>query len=181
MKDGDTLSSKRFYLDSSVITKRYCPEEGYGFANALYESGCKLYTAEHAISEVSSAICRKMRKGQLDPGDVDGILDAFFHESIQRFGFIETDSWLYIYSMKLLKKHTLRAGDAVHLSAAMRVYALHPTEFYFVSDDDRQCLAAADDALDAYPVKPYNIHHKRRRSLGAQVSHPPAYFSFVHG
>lgn len=158
MKDGDTLTSKRFYLDSSVITKRYYPEEGSGFANALYESNCKLYTAQHAISEVSSAICRKMRKGQLDLSDVDGILDAFFYDSIQRFGFIETDSWLYIYSMKLLKKHTLRAGDAVHLSAAMRVYTLHPTDFYFVSDDDRQCLAAADEGMNVL----------RPRDAGAQ-------------
>ncbi len=47
-----------------------------------------------------------------------------------------------------MKKYPLRAGDAIHLAAAVSIYHIYGKDLYFVSDDIRQCEAASSEGMD---------------------------------
>ncbi len=79
--------------------------------------------------------------------DATTIVDAFLRESASIMDFIETRSDLYLNTLDMLKNHFLRAGDAVHLSAALEVRTFYGNGLRFVCDDSRLCGAAAAEGL----------------------------------
>jgi len=135
-----------FYLDSSAITKRYCFEAGTEFIDFLFAFGLKnpghLFTAAHAIVEVCSAIYMKSRMKIIDPEEAYSPVEVYIEESVFALELIGTDIDLYNHALNYLRNHTLRAGDAIHISAAQKLYTQYETEMYFVSADNRQSDAA---------------------------------------
>ena len=145
------MADLKFYLDTSAIVKRYWHEDGTGFVNELYglerKRGSRLYTVKHAIAEIGSTAYRLHREGKLSYENASSIVVLFLRESLEALCFVETDDDLYTRAIVTLSKYPLRAGDAIHLAAALYLHSIYGQDLHFVSDDARQCEAAATEGL----------------------------------
>ncbi len=145
------MGNPKFYLDASAIVKRYWKEEGTQFINNLYEyeisKGSRMFTAKHSLAELSSTAYRLHREGRLSHQESALIIFEFLRECQSAIRFIETDDSLYIHSIISLSEYPLRAGDAMHLAAALDLHDRYGQDFYFVSDDSRQCDAALAEGI----------------------------------
>lgn len=113
----------KFYLDTSVLVKRYWSESGSDFLNELYgfelRRNSKLFTAKHTLSEFASAAMRIKREGQFSEEEANSYVNSFLLESGYMISFIDLNDDMYYNSIDLLKQYTLKAADSLHLSAAI--------------------------------------------------------------
>ena len=70
------------YLDTSVLAKRYLPEQGTGWTNALFSSE-PVAISQLAIVELASALARRTREGELTPGTRDAVFRSFLVDTKQ--------------------------------------------------------------------------------------------------
>ncbi len=56
-----------YFLDSSAVVKRYIPEQGHKWIDALCDAaqGHEIYIAQSALVEVVAALCRREREGSI--------------------------------------------------------------------------------------------------------------------
>lgn len=121
-------------------------------ADALYEfvkkNGTRLYTCSHTIAEIGSAAARQHREGRFTRDDALAIFNLFLYDSQKFVHFIEIGESLLYESVNLMMNQPLKAGDGMHLSAAMVVHSVHGNEMRFVSDDVKLCNAALNLGLN---------------------------------
>jgi len=82
------------FLDSSALVKRYVPENGSAWVQAMTASGNgnRLYVARITGAEVVAAITRRQRRGDITPDDAGLVLTAFRHDFPAAFEVIEITS-----------------------------------------------------------------------------------------
>ncbi len=112
-----------FYIDTSALIKRYWSETGTDFMNHLYrlkqKDNINLYTAKHTISEFASVAMRLMRENQFTKEEANGYVTTFLFESTNALSFINLNDSIFYRSIDMVRKHSLKAADALHLSAAL--------------------------------------------------------------
>ncbi len=108
-----------YYLDSSVLVKRFVREEGSPRVRQLARTA-RMATSTLAGVEVRSAIARLRREGLLD--------DAVAQRALQRVELVwselltvEPRGKTVVLAGQLVGRHPLRAYDAVHLASALRL------------------------------------------------------------
>jgi len=131
------------------LVKRYVLEPGSDAVQSLFQGDTTLATAEIAFAEVVSAFCRRLREGAIATREVD-----------RRVGALQTD-WAFLEMIPVslvnealpvvLKRHPLRAGDAIHLASALRLREEGALEVTVVSADARLCAAAQAEGLPVHP------------------------------
>ncbi len=143
-----------FYVDTSVLVKRYRPESGSDFVNQLYEFHKRrkeyLYTSNLTIVEFCSAIMRLRRENRLGEEEAMDLMAAFSIESDSMIHYLMLDREIISSSIRILSLHSLRSHDAIQLASGLEVkeFALKAgEEFFFVCDDDRLCAAAEREDL----------------------------------
>jgi predicted nucleic acid-binding protein len=131
------------YLDSAYIAKFYVNEDDSRRVRELIRGADSLVSSAWAIGEVSCVLHRHMREKKLTQRQFRDLLDAFL-------GHVSEDVWtlLPVTSRTLQKVASLvrsspagvylRAGDAVHLAAAM------DAEEREIWTNDRRLLDAAE-------------------------------------
>lgn len=109
-----------YYFDSSGLVKRYVQEIGSGWVRKIADSRQNLICiAEIAKVEVASAFARQSRSGAISPNDADTALEDFLQDWETEYRTLRVNTELVDKATLLVRQHTLRAYDAVHLAAAL--------------------------------------------------------------
>src|SRR5437588_11483345 len=130
-----------YFLDSSAVVKRYFPEQGHRWIDALCNAaqGHEIYMAQPALVEVVAALCRREREGSITLAERDALIHVFRQDSKESYNIWPVTTDLYTSAGDLCRSHRLRAYDAVQLACtlALREYTLanHVSELIFVCAD----------------------------------------------
>jgi predicted nucleic acid-binding protein len=106
------------YLDASALVKRYSSERGSKAVVARFDRNEKIFTSRISFAEVHSSLGRKFRAGELNSKDLNRVREEF--ESDWEFGLsvLDLDVGTMSAISQLVEQYDLKAGDAIHLSAA---------------------------------------------------------------
>ncbi len=107
------------YLDSSALVKRYVQEEGSKAVTSRFERGETIYTSVLSFAEVHAAIGRKYRERELSINEKEKLVDEFQTDWFFSLSILELTTHTMIALPALCEKYFLKAGDAIHLSAAI--------------------------------------------------------------
>ncbi|HEX9988900.1 MAG TPA: type II toxin-antitoxin system VapC family toxin [Chloroflexia bacterium] len=141
------------YLDTSAIVKRYALEDGTNWVINLtnYTTGHDLYIVRLAGPEMSAALFRKARSGQISVAGAVKAASSFRVDWQQQYRIIEVSSDVCDLAMDLAERYTLRGYDAVQLAAALVLQQARQVSqlpgLRFVSADVEQLHAAQAEGL----------------------------------
>ena len=143
-----------FYLDSSVVVKRYVDEPGSGWVRLLLtEPENIVILSEIAIVEVSAALAISVRTGKLRKPLGRAAYEAF-HTDIAAgvYQLLAVARPAIDEAAELAQAHPLKGYDAVHLATgleAARNLADQGITLVFVSGDAQMLRAAEAEGLMA--------------------------------
>lgn len=136
------------YFDASALAKRYVRAEGTSDVNRWLR-GAPAATCRLTEVEIASALARRMRGGTLS-ANARGKALAVFRTDLHRMNVVELVPAVIEGVHALFDRHALRAGDALHLSAALFLRSrLGRTEF--VVYDEKLAAAARAEKLIVLP------------------------------
>jgi uncharacterized protein len=109
-----------YFLDTSALAKRYIPEIGTPWINHITTTPSNtILLSQLAWVELQSAISRRQRENALTP-EQSQILSLNFQAHWNTdYHIITVDQTLLNLATELIKKHPLRAYDAVQLASAL--------------------------------------------------------------
>ena len=110
--------SALIYADSSAIVKRYYAERGSDLLKSRWVTLDRIFTSRVAYAEIHAALARKARDGELSRDSFRTAAAAFEHEWLA-YDHILVDEATLKDVRSLVRRHSLRGFDAVHLSAAL--------------------------------------------------------------
>lgn len=141
------MKPTRYYLDSSVLVKLYVEEPGSAVASEFVATAPpgSLATCQLARIEVTSAIERRTRAGDVNSDDAAAILAQLEKDLAARFTVIELANAVVSGACLIARRHGLRAADALHLAAAR--LAGGEAELLLLSSDSELNAAAVADGL----------------------------------
>ncbi|HUP23399.1 MAG TPA: type II toxin-antitoxin system VapC family toxin [Thermoanaerobaculia bacterium] len=134
------------FLDASALVKRYVEEDRSCVVREVFQVGVPVAISRQSIAEVATALCRRCRDGDLLPADRDAVLDALALDE-STFHVVELTDDVTRESIQLLRRHPLRAGDAVQLASCVVLARELGTELRFVAFDDSLSRAARSEGL----------------------------------
>lgn len=132
-----------YFLDSSALVKRYVPETGSAWIQAIADAatGNLLIIARITWVEVLSALARRQRDGSLSTPDVDLIIQRFRFDLNNQYQVVELDRALAESAGQLVNQYPLRAYDAIQLASVLRIQPTFATatstSLVFLTADDR--------------------------------------------
>jgi predicted nucleic acid-binding protein len=107
-----------YYLDPSAWVKRYCQEPGSEWVASLFAQNPSLACAALGVIEVTAALSRKAKAGEIDAAVCRDSLEIV---SSDWAGFLalELTAELLERARQAARDRALRAADAIHLAAAL--------------------------------------------------------------
>jgi hypothetical protein len=142
-----------YFLDSSALVKRYVPETGSAWIQAIADAatGNLLIIARITWVEVLSALARRQRDGSLSAPDVDLIIQRFRFDLNNQYQVVELDRALAESAGQLVNQYPLRAYDAIQLASVLRIQPTFATatstSLVFLTADDRLLTIAQTAGL----------------------------------
>jgi uncharacterized protein len=146
----------QYFLDTSALAKRYIPEIGTPWINRITTTTANniILLSQLAWVELQSAISRRQRENALTPEQAQILSINFQTHWNTDYHIITVDQTLLNLATELIKKHPLRAYDAVQLASALIIQPdlLNPqaNPFTFVSADDRLLAIAQLEGLTTF-------------------------------
>lgn len=138
------------YCDSSALVKLYLRERGSDELNRTVEGRDDLLVSDLTVTEVVSALSRRLRQGELSRGVVHrvqravvGSLDDGVYRRVELTRDVHRRAEHFLLA---LTGTPLRAADALHLALATSVQAASMASF-----DGRLVAAARAVGLATYP------------------------------
>ena len=138
--------SSLVYFDSSAMAKVFWKEAGTERVLHILSEAEAAASVSLAYVELISATFRASRRGDVPSSDVAGVLEAI-RRSWDDIIEIPVDDSLIREASELVRRHPLRAYDALHLAAALRWQALMGEPVLFVAFDKDLLDAARDEGL----------------------------------
>ena len=142
-----------YYVDSSALVKRYVNEVGSVWVQNITapRANNQILTSEITLLEVTSALFRKERDGEITVVDRNDALSDFWLDCSNRYVIIQLDRRILIEAIQLFYHHPLRAYDAVQFATAITsnqtLIANSMPVLTFVCADRRLCNFAAIEGL----------------------------------
>jgi predicted nucleic acid-binding protein len=130
-----------YFLDSSAVVKRYVAESGSDWVNQIVDpqSGHRIFIARITVVEVTAAVARRRREGNLSATDADVVVQRHTADADSLFRIIEITRDVLGVATALAHTHSLRAYDAVQLGAALHLQRIRVASrlprLEFVSSD----------------------------------------------
>jgi len=134
------------YFDASALAKRYVEEPGSDRVRSLLVGGL-VATSRISEVEVASALARRCREGGFSETERDRAIQAL-HSDLRSLFVVEVTATVNRKSVSLLKRHPLRAADALQLASCLELAEQLHLGVRFVAFDSRLHKAAADEGLD---------------------------------
>jgi uncharacterized protein len=152
---GDRGWVEPIYLDASALIKLFVPEPESDDLNERLLDAEDVVVSDLALTEVSSALGRRVREGVVAPAAARRVMHAAtdLAESLRR---AELTPPVHRRAERILltsSHQALRALDALHLALALQSDAAT-----FVSYDERLARAAAAHHLFVAPRDPGGVH-----------------------
>jgi predicted nucleic acid-binding protein len=148
-----------FYCDSSALVKYYIVESGTEWVRSLIDSrpddewANSIFTSALTWAEVISAFAKRHRMGDISTHLYRALTARFLREARLRYGRLRVNDALIDLAVELVRRHPLRAYDAVQLATALllnrSLLADELPSLTFVSADDVLCEAARAEGLPA--------------------------------
>jgi predicted nucleic acid-binding protein len=138
------------YLDTSALVKRYFLEKYSDELLSRWQKANEIVTSSVAYAETLAAFYRKMQEANLKEAVIHKILEAF-RLDWKSFLRVEVNDELNDTIDRLIKCHSLRGFDAIHLASAVLVQGSLPHDFLFACFDQRLTQAAQDEGLKTFP------------------------------
>ena len=108
------------YLDSSALIKCYLEETGSDALIArVTQPGQTIFTSILSFAEVHGAMARKHRENHLNSSELAQLRDALARDWAFIFNIVDLNLQTMKEIPNLAERYPLKAGDAIHLSAAM--------------------------------------------------------------
>ena len=107
------------YLDSSALAKRYFNERGSEAVADRFDRREIIFTSIVSFAEIHSAFGRKFRDQEIDRRELTRLRDVFQSDWLFSLNKLELDFAAMIDLPRLVETYPLKAGDAIHLSAAL--------------------------------------------------------------
>ncbi len=133
------------YFDASALAKRYVREKGSIKVRRLLSSDVPA-TSRLSSVEIASALVRRSREGSISAEQREramAVLDA----DVSAMVVVELTPAIVTRAQMLLRRHTLRAGDAIHLASCLHLQEELQDETTFIAFDDRLIAAARLEGL----------------------------------
>ena len=137
---------KLAYFDASALVKRYVEEPGSDRVRRLLARNLAA-TCRYSEIEISSALARRCREGDLTTEDRDRAL-AGLRQDLRSLLVVELTPAASRRCLPLLRRHPLRAGDALQLASCLEIGAQLGLPLLFVGFDQRLNEAAGQEGLD---------------------------------
>jgi predicted nucleic acid-binding protein len=133
-----------YFLDSSAIGKRYMTEVGSTWVRSLVApvAGHVIVLSRLAIVEISSALARKQRLGQISAADAYQRRTDFLLHIENLYLTVPLDDTVLQRASDLTGKYPLRSLDAVQLACTMEATAILGEPHIFVCSDNNLLTAA---------------------------------------
>jgi uncharacterized protein len=139
------------YLDASALAKSYIPEAESELLGAFLSGRRDWITSQLAVTEVTSALCRRRREDLASAEEVSRVYSRLRHDieesKLYSLADLTDDVHRQAESNLLATDVTpLRAGDALHLALAKASHCLCMVTF-----DRRLAEASRRHGLAVYP------------------------------
>jgi predicted nucleic acid-binding protein len=144
------MPAPQAYFDTSVLVKRYVEEAGSIDAAPLFRQ-FQVVSSALATVEILSALFRRRAAGELTPSHVTSTLTRIQSERVS-WRLIQIDTLVLGRAEALVRDHTLRTLDAIHVASALVYGDALGVRLPFVTADERQRDAATRLALDVVRV-----------------------------
>ena len=113
---------RTLFFDTSALAKRYAEEPGTETVDQLVDAAdSTIVITSLSIVELASALRRKQNRGVLSKSDVDGLITAFFRESLTDFTIVALNETRFERALDLVLADNLRTLDSLQLAAALDV------------------------------------------------------------
>ena len=138
-----------YYLDTSALVKLYVREPGTDRLLQLASHSTENRLAVLALTpiEVRSAVRRRQRAGDFDPGTAGLILDRLQRHMETRFLRQSLNDFVMDGAFEIIDRYALRAYDAVQLSGCLALKTIDAEAPTFVCSDQQLLEAARSELL----------------------------------
>jgi predicted nucleic acid-binding protein len=135
-----------YFLDTSVVVKRYVQEIGTAWVQALAApaAGHSLFLVRITLAETVAAVTLRQRSGQISVQDAATALADFHYDFTHQYVIVEVSAPLVGYAASLARTHALRGYDAVQLPAALVIHSQAPSLTLLSADAELNAAAAAE-------------------------------------
>jgi predicted nucleic acid-binding protein len=131
-----------FYLDASAWVKYYVEEPGSDWVEQFWEQQLPCASSELGLVEVLAALIRR-RAFEAQPGVLDEVEKQF-----GAFHAIALDRAVRSLCPTLLKRHSLRGADCVHLASAIHLRNAQGDKVVLIASDGELLTAARAEGFD---------------------------------
>jgi predicted nucleic acid-binding protein len=139
------------YFDASALVKRYVAERGSRSVARLLAAG-DAATSRLSEVELVSALTRRAREGDLAAADGDRAIAALA-DDLAALHIVELLPDVTALARSLLRRHALRAADAVQLASCLYLGERLAERIPFVAYDRRLRTAARAERLQVLPSR----------------------------
>ena len=133
-----------FYLDASAIAKLYLPDElGVEIVVQLLDSRLStdiFATSALSVVEVKSAITRRIDNLY----DKVPLLAAYDSDLREIFDLISVRDDIIVGASSVAERHSLRAGDSIHLATALDLAEVADASQVFMVSSDVELIQASE-------------------------------------
>jgi predicted nucleic acid-binding protein len=140
------------YLDTSALIKRFVREAGSDVVAELLERGGPVATAKIAFAEMFSGLTRRFREGDLS-GRAYALVCRQFERDWPGYLRVDLHDEILISARDLIRRHPLRAFDAIHLASALSLRKALGEDVTFAASDERLVRAARAERLTTLNVE----------------------------
>ena len=138
------------YLDASALVKRYADEAGSEGVARIFETADEVFTCKVAFAEVMATFRRK--QVELAPRGFETEIDRLTNQFQDDWGAItavDLSAELFEVVRRQAFRHSLKALDLLHLSAALLLRGEARIPVVFVCSD-QNLLAARREDLEVF-------------------------------
>jgi len=133
------------YFDASALAKRYVREPGSLRVKRLLSSD-EPATSRLSAVELGSALIRRWREGMITDDHRDRAL-ASVERDLGALLIVELAPVIVERALGLLRRHPLRAGDAIQLASCLHLRDALDDDVTFVAFDQRLVAAARKERV----------------------------------
>lgn len=163
-----------FYLDTSVLLKRYKTEEGTEVVENLFSylqnTKTRAFISRFTILEVVSGLQRLRNTKEISSADFNSLMAVFFERDLKDFlNPYPLSEPLLNEATERIRVHGIRAGDAIQLVTALAVNVLAKQvnqELLFVADDVALNKAVTKEGLKVLNPREKNAVRRLEAALG---------------
>lgn len=141
------------YFDTSALAKNYIKEDGSDYVNKIIADSPVIAISKITYPEILSAFIRRSKTGDISNRELIKLMNEF-ESQWDYFIVVDFKDELLPIIKTVIRKHLLKAADAIHLSSALWLKNAVNQDVTFVASDINLLNAAQNERL--HIINPQN-------------------------